>query len=206
MERKILIAVPTYENIMPDTFKSIFELYSGGNQILFDYVQGYDCAAARNGIVQLGIAKNVDYILMVDSDMVLPRDALINLLEGDKDVALGYCPRRNASNLYDGKTAIYRFGTASYVDRFHVLEFRDMASRGEHKVAVHGGGMACALIKTSVFEKIEYPWFKWVNYDNGEVLSEDLYFCVQCKHHEIPIYVDTRVGCGHLFRHVQWPV
>ena len=68
--------------------------------------------------------------------------------------------------------------------------------------------MGCALIRTDVFRKIEYPWYDWVNYGdkNRGMLSEDLYFCVLCRNSGVPIHADVRVGCGHLLRHVQWPV
>ena len=36
---KILIAVPTYENIYPDTFKSIYDLDSGGHELYFESVR-----------------------------------------------------------------------------------------------------------------------------------------------------------------------
>ena len=50
---KVLIAVPTFENIMPDTFKAIYDLEKPeGVETLFEFVRGYDCAAARNRIVQ----------------------------------------------------------------------------------------------------------------------------------------------------------
>ena len=58
---KILIAVPTYENITPDTFKSIYGLDRGGNHCVFDFIRGYDVATARNRIGSQTIAENADY-------------------------------------------------------------------------------------------------------------------------------------------------
>ena len=58
---KILIAVPTFENIYPDTFKSIYDLNTEGHEVLFEFVRGYDCATARNRIAQMAIDKNTDY-------------------------------------------------------------------------------------------------------------------------------------------------
>ena len=69
---------------------------------------------------------------------------------------------------------------------------------------IHGGGMGCAFIKTDVFRMIEYPWYDWVNYKHRGVLSEDLYFCEECRKNSIPIYTDTRVNCGHMLRHIQF--
>lgn len=203
---KILIAVPTYESIMPDTFKSIYELDSGNNICAFEFVRGYDCATARCNIAHEALNMDVDYVLMVDNDVVLPRDALVNLLEDNKDVVLGYYPHRNAQNVYDGKTSVCRLGEFNYTLQYPSIELIEMRNRGEYKVQIHGGGMGCALIRTDLFRRFKYPWFKWTNYEDGGVLSEDLYFCELCVQANIPIYTDTRVACGHLFRRMQWPV
>ena len=85
-------------------------------------------------------------------------------------------------------------------------ELRSMCRHGEHLVQVHGCGMGCVLIDVGVFHEARYPWFDWVNYqdDNRGLLSEDLYFCEQMHNECIPIYVDTRVACGHLMRRVEY--
>ena len=201
---KIFIAVPTYENITPDTFKSIYGLQRGANECVFDFIRGYDCATARNNIAQQTLDEHADYVLMVDNDITLPSDALLNMLEDPKEVCLGYYAHRNASNMYDGKTSIYRCGEFNYTQLFPSEEFRLMRERKEYKTQIHGGGMGCALIKSDVFLKLSYPWFDWVNYKDRGILSEDLYFCEMCGKANIPIYTDTRVGCGHLFRRIQY--
>lgn len=203
---RILIAVPTYETIYPDTYKSIWDLDKGGHEVAFEFVRGYDCATARNNIAQKALDMGVDYVLMVDNDVVLPKNALISMLDGSVDVCLGYYAHRPAENIYMGKTSVCRIGEFNYTWQYPALELAGMRERGEYKVQIHGGGMGCALIKTDVFRKLAYPWFDWVNYKNRGILSEDLYFCEQCGQAGIPIYTDTRAGCGHIMRHVQWPV
>lgn len=80
MEKKILIAVPTFENIKPECFKSIYGLTRPeGYSLYFDYVSGYDCAKARNQIAKNSMAGTYDYVLMVDSDIQLPKDTLVRL-------------------------------------------------------------------------------------------------------------------------------
>ena len=61
-----------------------------------------------------------------------------------------------------------------------------------------GGGMGCALVRRECFEKISYPWFKYVEYKNGEILSEDNYFCDRAA--GLGIEADGRVRCGHVAR------
>ena len=212
---KILIAVPTFESIYPDTFKSIWELDPGEHDLYFDFVRGYDCATARNRIAQRALDKGVDYVLMVDNDVILPSDVLLNLLDDSRDVVLGYYAHRGNDNLYHGRMSVCKYWQMDGVpwynypleSEYTAAEMEDLKAKGEYKIRIHGGGMGCALIKTDIFRRIEYPWYDWVNYGGKErgMLSEDLYFCERCKEKHIPIYTDSRAGCGHIFRHVQWP-
>lgn len=210
---KIFVAVPTFETITPDTFKSIFGLDKCGHWVVFDFVRGYDCATARNHIAQQTLNEGADYVLMVDNDVTLPGDALKNLLSHGERVVLGFYAHRDTDNIYKGNTCICRLnqsdGTPYYnyplESEYTADEMRAFRDRGENKVQIHGGGMGCALIKADVFRELSYPWYDWVNYadSNRGMLSEDLYFCEKCKEAGIPIYTDPRVGCGHLLRHIQ---
>ena len=212
---KILVAVPTFETIYADTYKSIWDLDKGGHEVLFDSVRGYDVATARNRIAQKAIDLNTDYVLSVDNDVVLQKDALMLLLENGEDVCLGYYAHRNNDNRYNGRTCICKLKDEHGNEYYHypleseytVTEMADMARSGMSKIIVHGGGMGCSLIKTDVFRRLSYPWYDWVNYGdaNRGMLSEDLYFCALCRNSGIQIHADVRVGCGHMFRYIQWP-
>ena len=213
---KILVAVPTFETIYPDTYKSIWDMDKCGHEVLFDSVRGYDVATARNKIAQRAIDLETDFVLMVDNDITLPKDALKLLLEDAEEVNLGFYAHRGNDNLYHGRTCICKLKDADGNEYYNypleseytAEEMHGMAGAGLRKVIVHGGGMGCALIKTDVFRKLSYPWYDWVNYgdSNRGMLSEDLYFCSLCRTSGIQIRADVRVGCGHLLRHVQWPV
>lgn len=212
---KILVAVPTFENIYPDTFKAIYGLNRGDHDVAFNFVRGYDCATARNRIAQEALDEEADYVLMVDNDVVLPCDALLNLTDNLKEVCLGYYAHRDTDNIYRGRTCVCRlFDKAGHKYFNYPLEseytaddMRRFREEETYKIQIHGGGMGCAFIKTDIFKQLDYPWYDWVNYadDHRGMLSEDLFFCEKCKKAGIKIYTDTRVGCGHMLRHVQWP-
>lgn len=212
---RILIAVPTFESIYPDTFKSIYDLDPAGNELIFEYVRGYDCATARNKIAQKALDLKTDYVLMVDNDVVLPKDALVSLMDDLKDVCLGYYAHRDVDNIYRGRTCVckvYQPDGTKYFNyplesEYTAEELKTLRDGGTHKLQIHGGGMGCALIRTALFERLRYPWYDWVNYsdDHRGMLSEDLYFCELCRHNNVPIYTDTRAECGHMLRRVQWP-
>ena len=210
---RVLIAVPTFENITPDTFKALWDMDKGEHEALFEFIRGHDCATARNKIVDKAFELNADYVLMVDNDVTPPKDALLNLLSHDVDVVLGYYAHRNADNVYTGHACVCKYlkddGTPWFnyplESEWTADELREMREAGKYLVQIHGGGMGCALIKTSVFERLDYPWYDWVNYHDKNIgmLSEDLYFCEKCKADFTPIYTDTRVACGHLMRRIQ---
>lgn len=186
----------------------MYDLDKGNHEVIFEYVRGYDCATARNRIAKRSIDIGADYVFMVDNDVVLPRDALINLLDEPVDVCLGYYVHRTDDNIYNGKTCICKLGWKDYPyeSMFSAEELMELRQNGAKKILIHGGGMGCALIKQDAFHKTVTPWFYWVNYADGGLLSEDLYFCEQCKNQNIPVYVDARVACGHMLRHIQFPI
>ena len=191
---KILIAVPTFEHVEIEVFKSIYNLKSE-HDLHFDFVKGYDCALARNEIGKIAQAGAFDYVLMVDSDTQIPPNTLDLMLDPPADVVLGVCPRKNTK---DGKTAIVKLNSVSYHDNYY---YSDLP---ETRTKVKGGGFACALVRTGVFTQLDYPWFQYVTNEDWSTLSEDYYFCQQCGLYGIDIYVEPRVKCGHLTRYYQY--
>lgn len=209
----ILVAVPTFENIYPDTFKAIYDLEVPEDcKVAFDFVRGYDCATARNNIVLKGM-DDYDYILMVDNDVIIPQNTLKLFLDHSVDICLGAYPHRDSDNIYRGRTCVCmlndkdgnRYFNYPLDSEYESKELIELEDQGANKIRIHGGGMGCAFIKTSIFKRLDYPWYDWVNYadDNRGMLSEDLYFCERCKTKGIPIYTDVRIRCKHILRHAQ---
>ena len=210
---EILIAVPTFETIYPDVFKAIYDLtVPEGCKVDFTFVRGYDCATARNKIVMEGTGRS-DYILMIDNDVIVPKNTLELFLDDPVDVCLGAYPHRDSDNVYRGRTCLCKLFNESGSRYFNYpleseyasKELIDLEKIGQKKTQIHGGGMGCAFIRTSIFDSLQYPWYDWVNYDDEDrgMLSEDLYFCEQCKNNNIPIYMDVRVRCKHILRRAQ---
>lgn len=187
---RILIAVPTYETIEPDTFKSIYGLRTYGHTLLYDHVRGYGAARARNLIAKEALDGGFDAVLMVDSDVILPSDALGYLAEGECPVVLGTYPRSGDP----GGSEVFLPGQRDFTDANRV-RFADMP-RG--RFAAKGGGLGCALISTETFRGLAIPYFKYVEYPDGSVLSEDNFFCCRCAERGIEIQADGRVRCGHI--------
>lgn len=195
---QILIAVPTFENILPDTFKSIYNLEkTDWMKVDFDFVRGYDCARARNIICNKAIKNNYDYVLMVDSDIILPTYTLIKMLDDPKPVCLGCYPRKNTKKeVFE----IFKLGQQDYVKTFNYNEITSLSG----KIEVKGGGFGCGMIDVRILNDLPHPFFKYVEYESGATLSEDLYFCSNANKHGYQVYAETDIICGHSIRGFQW--
>lgn len=191
----VLIAVPTFENIAPECFKAIYNLK--GNDLSFDFVKGYDCAKARNEIAKKALEKGFDYVLMIDSDIVIPEDGLLSLLETPADICFGVYPRKNTKT---GETELFKDGTFDFKDRYTITELEKMDI---NRIKIKGGGFGCALIRAEVFNNLKYPWFEFISYENNTFLSEDLAFCAKAAM-RYSIYADIRVKCGHIAKSIQY--
>lgn len=199
---KLLVCVPTFDgSIKSKTAESIgnaigyWDDHEFCIEVVHRYPGGYDVARARNFMARWAIEEKADYLLMVDSDMVLPEDAIYNLIHDDVDVALGFAVRGTSD---DGRTAIVRYGAVDNSNTFTVEDFRMLRQMGTDLVEVKYGGMGCALVETSVFGRIKKPWFYYQDNPDGSGFSEDYWFCRQCTGAGIKVHVDTRVGCGHI--------
>lgn len=192
---KILIAVPTFETIQPEVFKAIYDLRPAGHELHFDFFKGYDCAVARNRIGVMAQDGGFDYVLMVDSDTIIPPDTLELMLDSPVDVCLGVCPRKNTT---EGKTAMIRLEDPSYRNSWLYNELPN------EKTLVRGGGFACALVRAYVFTALDYPYFQYVTNADCSTFSEDFYFCQNARVMGYDIWMDPRVKCGHLARYYQY--
>lgn len=194
---KILVAVPTFENICPEVYKAIWDMDKGEHDVVFDFVKGYDCANARNRIVQKAVEGSFDYVMMVDSDTIVPKNALLDMLDPPSDVVLGCCPRKNT------KTKEAPMSPLTCYDMSYSMKY-DKDLQGTERIELRVGGFACALIRMDVFDELEFPYFVFENHTDGGILSEDYYFCLKAVSFGFHVQCDPRVKCGHLARYFQY--
>ena len=193
---RILIAVPTFEHVQNEVFQAIWDMDKGGHTVDFKIITGHDCAKARCMIAKHAINNNYDYVLQVDSDTVIPKDALLKLLDPQADIVMGCCPKKNTNR------GDYPLCPVTCADLSKCLTINDL--QGEKRIPIKVGGFACALVKVDVLKKMDYPYFKYIEYPSGAALSEDYYFCLEAIKKGYKIYADPRVKCGHLARYYQF--
>jgi GT2 family glycosyltransferase len=169
--------------------------------------------AAANYLVEVAIRMQVDYLFFVDDDGVLPSDALVKLMEDDKDIVGAPMMTRNVRD--NGKHGLCCFekfdfyiGDGKTIKKYRSLEKFDNSKGYLHQV--DGVGLACVLIKREAFEPLfvkhngrpfEFIHETHITKEHGVTLrniSEDMCFFERAKEEGFAIYVDTRVRPVHL--------
>lgn len=188
--KKILIAIPTNKYIEPETFKSIYELdVPEGYEVDFQFFYGYQIDQIRNLIAEW--AKRYDYLFSVDSDIVLPSDALRKMIEADKDIVTGLYIQRIPNTHTLEVYLVNPNGGFSNIPRELLFQHNGL-------VEVAACGFGCCLVKGEVFRNMEYPHFYYQSaLDHRNTLSEDVYFCKKARDSGFQIWADTTITCDH---------
>lgn len=183
--KKILIAIPSKNDICAETFKSIYDLeIPQGYETDFQYFYGYQVDQVRNLIADW--AKNYDYLFAVDHDMIFPPDTLKKLLSHDKDIVSG---------LYRQRLPVQTIEIFDFMYRHIPIE--QLVNKGLMEVG--GCGFGCVLVKSNVFKTIQYPHFVYLSaLDHKDTKSEDTYFCRKARDNGFKVWADTSIMCGHI--------
>lgn len=187
--KKILVAIPTAKYIEVETFKSLWDLdVPEGYELDFRYSFGYSISQIRNLISEW--AKSYDYLLSLDSDIVLPKDALTKMIAADKDVISGLYIQR-IPNTHTLEVYMDTRGGGCTNIPYHLIQ-----NRGISEIAACG--MGAALIKSEVFRRMQYPHFFYQESLTIEgTVSEDVYFCKKARDAGFTIWADPSIKCDH---------
>lgn len=185
---RVLIAFPTAKNIETDTFLSIYRLrIPQGVATHLEAFYGYNIDQVRNLICYYAIQNRFDYVLFVDSDMILPADTLERLMAANMDIVTGiYIQRKPGQRI-----------TEVHVDGKNVTDPKFF--EGKKVVQADSVGFGCVLIRTKVLADVGYPQFVYKDtIDFRDTVSEDAYFCAKARSKGYKINVLTDL----LFEHI----
>jgi hypothetical protein len=144
----------------------------------------------RQSLVKAAITGGADYILWLDADHTFPPDALARLLSHDLDVV--------GANY--AKRLMPEQPTASLGPGLWFATTRELAEKGA-LTEVDAMGLGLCLMKTSVFSKIEKPYFLNEPSEDGEnFVGEDYYLFRKLGAAGVKIFVDHQLSwsVGHI--------
>ncbi len=181
---QILLAMPCYGLVTPQTTLSIADLVGSEHIKAFTYSIGQPTHQVRNEIVRAFLKHpfKFTHLLMIDSDNTAPADAVDKLLECESDIAVGIYP------LLAGRQDVIK--NSVFVDTWDDMPF-----------AVEKFGAGCLLVKREVFESIEPPWFQWPGTymtDDPTRMSDDIYFAKKATKAGFTVKAHPGVICDHI--------
>jgi len=214
----VLIVCPTYEDRLFDhTIRSIFSQRGDGGRVdvFFPWQGDQDIPDNRDKIHwkyeqarQRAITGNYDAMLCIESDMIVPPEALPRLAATGADVAYG---------LYVFRRPPWHWSAYSVLNGMSGYPLSGSPERARldwgKVVAVDGIGLGCTLIRRHVFDQVPFR-ADGERHPDGERSHCDWYFALDCVHAGYTQVCDTAITCGHIgtysrtgdpFAGIVWP-
>ena len=140
------------------TSKHDIDIYTAAGTLIFDQ---------RNSLVKTALENKADYVLFIDADMRFPKDTLKILMSHNKDIIGVNATTRSEPVIPTAKTIqINENGSITWLPVY--------SNKMSGISKVDGIGCGVLLIKTSVFKKIERPYFYFEQLPNEKILGEDI--------------------------------
>ncbi len=137
-------------------------------------------------------------LMMIDDDMIFPPDTLVKMLAHEKEFVS--CNAYRKVPPYAPIAQIWNTESDSF-NTIHI----DPAHGKLRRISTIGTGLV--LVKMSVFEKINFPWFEfsyaWDPQNHHAIegyvlIGEDLNFCFKMADNGIGVYCDFSINVGHI--------
>lgn len=181
---KLAVLVPCRDMLHSAFSKCLIELVKLNTMNNIDTHVVYDASTVlltqRERLAMEAQNIGAEYMLWLDSDMVFPATTAMRLMAHNEDVVAANYIRRQ---LPAKGVAYEKIGSWEDPLPFEIQN---------NLVPVEGIGMGCMLMKTSILQEIEQPWFefKWTPESNDH-LGEDMIFCQKMAVNGHTVKVDT---------------
>ena len=185
---RILCVVPTEKapadpTAMPPVLEKL--LWPGEAEHRLHCIYGMPVADACNEAALTALKEHATHLLLIEDDTFAPSDAVPRLLKHGVDVVGAWYPKRQPGP---------RTGVPIMLDPV-THERRSLDDPDGSMRQVYTLPTGCTLIRTSVFEKIPFPWFV-----TTPQLTQDSYFSQQAREAGLTLWCDTSLCCDHVDR------
>lgn len=182
---KILICVPSMDQVAAGFAQSLAMLQKGGNETAVMFQVGSLVYDSRNKLAKQAIKMEADYTMWFDSDMIFQPDTMLRLLEHNAPIVSGVYFRRSPP---------YHLVAFDKCD-METREWTDLPLPSE-TVKCGGVGFGCVLIKNEVLFDVAAKYSTWFDPMNG--FGEDLSFCWRARQCGYDVLIDPSIQCGHV--------
>jgi hypothetical protein len=186
---KVVVGIPLApDNLVDSRLSRIVENMGDGVEVI--YSATHSPALGRDKIVQQALYQipRPSHILFVDSDVVIRRNTLSRLLSHDKDIVCGVAPLCIRGEL------VWNCSRSSDFKSFDGVKINALPDDIFKATKI---GFGCVLIKTEVFDKMKWPYWKFEYREGDIVTGEDIYFGYKAVKSGFDLWIDPKVKCEH---------
>jgi tRNA A58 N-methylase Trm61 len=140
----------------------------------------------RNKIVQRFLAKDYDYLLMIDSDIV-PPPSVVNLADYQKDIMGTLCFIWQQGAVLPTVWNRHRDGMYNPID---------IRSK-EGVVEADAIGSGCIMLSRKVLEEVKAPFLNEYDADGIKLFGLDIAFCKKAKKQGFKVFANLDYACDH---------
>lgn len=166
--------------------------------------------SSRNKILKYAFDEGYDYLFMMDSDVIPPRDIIEKLLECKKDVVSGiYYNYFKSSGVLKLLPVAWLSITPEefelmkqqvrFPDHFTHKDLQRHMTQKEvdsgELIEVLYPSAGCMLLSREVFGKVRYGLVKT---PEGKIATDDIYFFKMARDEGFKLYCYTKLKCSHL--------
>lgn len=187
----VFIGIPCYKTIHIRTMDSIvITMLQYHPNIDFGFRSGVFVHENQNDLVETAKMKRASHLFLVEHDNVFPSDTLEKLLELDKDVV---------SAPYSGRALPLEplvYDQSKMNDELYQMSYDRWPDK---PTRVYGVPTGCTLIKMSVFDKIEKPYFFFEYNKEGKMeMSQDIYFSKKVNEANMECWIRPDIEVIHI--------
>jgi len=202
----VMVIVITKDIVEPECMQSILEQNYTDYDVMVHVMKSrhqhenpqingvYNMIRNRNYCRQMALASDAQHFLLVDSDVVLPKNAISSLIQHRKDFIAGWYHVKHYHNKKGWPAAIIQNNTLHYFDE------------PQHSVVMAAmTGLGCALVSRNLLSRVQFndgtDHIMPTNYGFNVIIDDSSQFCFDAAAAGFPLYMDGDVICKHLLRY-----
>lgn len=191
MDFKVTIGLPVYRDFHPNTTLSLMALAS---QFDFHISSHRGCFVHRNRelIMADAIAANSTHLMFIDSDVVFPAEAVNRLVMRNLPI-IGASYNKRDTDPPESTAKMFDGG-----DKLRLVRPHELLKGEPFQVAAVPGGFMCINLQALLASNMRPPYFRISQDSQGEIVGEDVDFCLQAREFGLDVWCDPTIQVLHM--------
>lgn len=148
-----------------------------------------------NRLVQEAQDHNLTHLMSIDCDMIFPSSGVLRLLDADKDIIGANYNQRATAQSGEGLISTVKMAD----NKGKLMSMNELPGQ---LFKCWSLGLGFTLMKMSIFDKLEKPYFRDYEDDKGDFHTEDVEFFTKCQKAGFEVWCNPTIKMGHIGKSV----